>query len=106
MHLSTQCNTPQPTPHLPHFSSPRPQPPQVDFEDEEDEQAAYQPPAPAPEPVEVHWVQCSRCERWRVVPDAHWGPIAGADEDADWFCQDARWELTAFEPFEPACEFK
>jgi len=41
-----------------------------------------------------------------VVPDAHWGPIAGADEDVDWFCQDARWELTAFEPFEPACEVK
>ncbi|GBF98200.1 hypothetical protein Rsub_10700 [Raphidocelis subcapitata] len=71
-------------------------------EDEEEEEEPQ--PAAAAEPVEVHWVQCSRCERWRVVPDAHWGPIAAADEDADWFCRDAVWDLRAHEPFEPACE--
>ena len=51
----------------------------------------------------MHWVQCSRCERWRVVPDEHWGPIDAAAEDADWFCESAPWDVAKFEPFEPAC---
>lgn len=57
----------------------------------------------AAEPAEVHWVQCSACEAWRVVPDANWGKIQAADEDADWFCKDADWDLTTTEPHTPAC---
>ncbi|KAI8471503.1 MAG: hypothetical protein J3K34DRAFT_230637 [Monoraphidium minutum] len=72
-------------------------------EAEEEDIFEDEPPAPTPEPVEVHWVQCSRCERWRVVPDANWGAIASADEDADWFCEHADWDVVKFEPFEPAC---
>ncbi len=49
-------------------------------------------------------MQCSKCEKWRVVPDANWAPIAAADEDADWFCRDADWDVTTTEPFEAACE--
>jgi hypothetical protein len=48
-------------------------------------------------------VQCSRCERWRVVPDEHWAAIDAADEDADWFCEMAPWDVSKFEPFDPAC---
>jgi hypothetical protein len=51
----------------------------------------------------VHWVQCSACERWRVVPDAHWAPIAAAPDDAEWRCRDAQWDVAAYEPYEAAC---
>lgn len=50
-----------------------------------------------------HWVQCSRCETWRVVPDEHW-PRVEADEREDWFCEDAWWDIATMEPFTGPCE--
>ncbi len=33
------------------------------------------------------WVQCSKCQTWRQVPDEFWPDIANADEDEDWTCK-------------------
>jgi hypothetical protein len=39
----------------------------------------------AEEPEHSNWVQCSRCEAWRLVPDEFWPDIDAAGEE-DWFC--------------------
>lgn len=50
---------------------------------------------------EVQWVQCERCQTWRVVPAELWPEVASRDI---WYCQNATWDLTALEPFTPACK--
>ncbi|KAG2440461.1 hypothetical protein HYH02_010343 [Chlamydomonas schloesseri] len=49
------------------------------------------------------WVQCSLCQQWRQVPDEWWPEIANADEDEDWTCKDAKWDVVDYEPGTPAC---
>ncbi|GIL72320.1 hypothetical protein Vretifemale_2672 [Volvox reticuliferus] len=49
------------------------------------------------------WVQCSKCQTWRQVPDEFWPDIANADEDEDWMCKDALWDVEDYEPNTPAC---
>lgn len=39
------------------------------------------------EPATDQWVQCSKCQVWRQVPDEFWPEIANADEDEDWMCK-------------------
>jgi hypothetical protein len=41
--------------------------------------------ADAEEPEHSNWVQCSRCETWRLVPDEFWPDIDAAG-DEDWYC--------------------
>jgi len=48
------------------------------------------------------WVQCSRCEQWRIVPDHCWDEIQN-DPREDWFCEDAKWNVTTTNPFTPPC---
>ncbi len=49
-------------------------------------------PAPEEEVVEegepdtANWVQCTRCQAWRVVPDEFWPDIEASQEE-DWFCE-------------------
>jgi hypothetical protein len=57
----------------------------------------------APGQEAQRWVQCSRCDTWRVVPDEAW-PEVEADDREDWFCEDAWWNVEDMEPFSPACE--
>lgn len=38
------------------------------------------------EEAEANWVQCSRCETWRMVPEQWWAQIQ-ATGDEDWFCE-------------------
>jgi len=53
----------------------------------------------------ANWVQCSRCETWRVVPDEFWPDIeAAGDDNEDWFCHEATWDVEQFEPGTPACK--
>lgn len=52
-----------------------------------------------------HWVQCSACETWRVVPDEDW-PAVEADAQEDWFCRDAWWDVTKYEPHTKPCKKK
>ncbi|KXZ56864.1 hypothetical protein GPECTOR_1g78 [Gonium pectorale] len=33
------------------------------------------------------WVQCSKCQVWRQVPDEFWPEFENADEDEDWYCK-------------------
>jgi hypothetical protein len=47
------------------------------------------------------WVQCSRCEEWRTVPNAAWPGIQASDDD--WFCEQASWDVTRLQPFSKAC---
>ncbi|GLI68600.1 hypothetical protein VaNZ11_013072 [Volvox africanus] len=49
------------------------------------------------------WVQCSKCQTWRQVPDEFWPDIANADEDEDWMCKDALWDVEDYQPNTPAC---
>ncbi|EFJ43024.1 hypothetical protein VOLCADRAFT_106966 [Volvox carteri f. nagariensis] len=49
------------------------------------------------------WVQCSKCQTWRQVPDEFWPDIANFDEDEDWMCRDALWDVEDYEPNTPAC---
>lgn len=49
------------------------------------------------------WVQCSKCQTWRQVPDEFWPDIANADEDEDWTCKDALWDLMEYEPHTRPC---
>jgi len=55
------------------------------------------------EPDTANWVQCSRCQQWRVVPDEFWPDIDAAG-DEDWYCNEATWDVTGYEPFTPACK--
>jgi hypothetical protein len=48
------------------------------------------------------WVQCERCQTWRLVPNEHWQAVQ-EDEREEWRCEDAQWALTASQPFTPAC---
>ncbi|KAJ9526099.1 hypothetical protein QJQ45_009536 [Haematococcus lacustris] len=55
------------------------------------------------EPDTANWVQCSRCQAWRVVPDEFW-PDIDAIGDEDWFCNEATWDVTAYEPYTEPCK--
>ncbi|GLC45755.1 hypothetical protein PLESTF_000601400 [Pleodorina starrii] len=65
--------------------------------------AARQSKAAAEEPATDQWVQCSKCQQWRQVPDEFWPDIENADEDEDWTCKDALWDVEDYEPNTPAC---
>lgn len=41
--------------------------------------------AEAAEADTANWVQCAKCQAWRVVPDEFWPDIDAAG-DEDWFC--------------------
>lgn len=58
--------------------------------------------APAETPATDQWVQCDRCDTWRVVPDSAW-PALEAAESESWLCEDATWNLTLMPPHTPAC---
>uniref|UniRef100_A0A7S0UND3 CW-type domain-containing protein n=1 Tax=Polytomella parva TaxID=51329 RepID=A0A7S0UND3_9CHLO len=74
-------------------------PPEEDVEEEEEE---VQEPSRGGEETD-QWVQCSRCEVWRIVPNKWWPKIRdGGDED--WFCSDASWDVTKMEPYTPPCQ--
>jgi hypothetical protein len=49
------------------------------------------------------WVQCSRCEEWRSVPNSCW-PEIEASGDEDWFCEMANWDVSKYQPFKPSCK--
>eukprot|EP00884_Botryococcus_braunii_P018763 jgi/Botrbrau1/5570/Bobra.97_2s0001.1 len=49
-----------------------------------------------------HWVQCDRCRSWRIVPDQSW-PSVEADTRDVWFCEDADWDLSKYQPFTGPC---
>ncbi|GMH33392.1 hypothetical protein BSKO_01226 [Bryopsis sp. KO-2023] len=49
-----------------------------------------------------HWVQCSRCEVWRVVMPEFW-EIVQSDTREEWFCEDADWDITECHPYTKAC---
>lgn len=48
------------------------------------------------------WVQCSRCENWRLVPHQFWQEVT-KDTREEWFCEDAEWDLRNYEPYTEAC---
>lgn len=56
-----------------------------------------------PEVATDHWVQCGRCEVWRVVMPDYWEDIQ-ADTREDWFCEDAEWDITECYPYTRACK--
>ncbi|MEW5309755.1 MAG: hypothetical protein WDW38_001617 [Sanguina aurantia] len=43
--------------------------------------------AEAPVVETEQWVQCTKCETWRVVPDENWVDIQTAGDDEDWYCK-------------------
>ncbi|KAG2497917.1 hypothetical protein HYH03_004181 [Edaphochlamys debaryana] len=55
------------------------------------------------EPATDQWVQCSKCQIWRQVPDEFWPDIENADEDEDWTCKDALWDVEDYEPGTKPC---
>ncbi|KAF5836781.1 hypothetical protein DUNSADRAFT_5408 [Dunaliella salina] len=59
--------------------------------------------AGAAEAAQQNWVQCSRCEAWRIVPDEFW-PDVDAAGDEDWYCNEATWDVTQYEPYTPPCK--
>jgi len=60
------------------------------------------PAAAEPAAATDHWVQCDRCQTWRIVPDAHWAAVE-ADEREAWFCEWAAWRVETAPPHTPAC---
>lgn len=83
----------------------RPEPEPEPEEEEEEEDGAGQGEEDDEEGGDLHWVQCSRCHTWRVVPDEAWAAIERLG-NRDWFCQDAKWDLKAFTPHTSACRFR
>mmetsp|Transcript_41 Transcript_41/g.133 ORF Transcript_41/g.133 Transcript_41/m.133 type:complete len:248 (-) Transcript_41:578-1321(-) len=71
-------------------------------EAEQAAQGAYGSGVAAAVPATDQWVQCDRCDVWRVVPDSAWAQLA-AEESESWQCSDATWNLASIAPFTPAC---
>lgn len=45
------------------------------------------PAAPAPPVQQQQWVQCTNCQKWRVVsPTVYQATVAQGSEDAPWYC--------------------
>ncbi|MEW5303291.1 MAG: hypothetical protein WDW36_005997 [Sanguina aurantia] len=59
--------------------------------------------AEAPVVETEQWVQCTKCETWRVVPDENWEDIQTAGDDEDWYCKDALWDVSQHVPHTAPC---
>lgn len=57
--------------------------------------------APGLEPSD-QWVQCERCQMWRLVPNEWWAEVQADDRD-EWHCEDAQWDVRATHPHAPPC---
>lgn len=57
--------------------------------------------APGLEPSD-QWVQCERCQTWRLVPNEWWAAVQADDRD-EWHCEDAQWDVRATHPHLPPC---
>lgn len=48
------------------------------------------------------WVQCEKCETWRLVPAEDWESVQN-DPREEWYCGYATWDVQAQPPFTTAC---
>ncbi|KAL4433705.1 hypothetical protein ABPG75_000146 [Micractinium tetrahymenae] len=49
------------------------------------------------------WVQCDRCEVWRLVP-GEWAQAVRDDTRQEWLCEYAQWDVASQPPHKPACD--